>query len=299
MRKLGLYLLAENRRAAIAALICALLPLAMIPTGFAAAVLVGLITLRKGWKAGLMVLAFAILPAICFLIVDRTQFFYGYDVLVAQCIIIWLLAAVMTRTRSWRLVLEISTLLGIVGVMLVHIFIPNVAQMWVDLYQQYLQNLHWSGPFHGFGLTTADMAQYGAPIATGAVALVGFLGVFLQLLLARWWETAIYYPGALKTEFGRIRIDRIAAGILLVASIGLYWKSAWLIDIYPVLLLPFMVGGLSIMHKITTRKKQLLALIVIIYLGLVIVPFFMVLLLALIGFVDSWFAFRKRLAWLK
>jgi hypothetical protein len=299
MRKFGLYILAENRRAAIVALICALLPLVGIPIGFFAAVVVGLVTLRKGVKAGLMILAFAILPAICFLIANRADFFYGYYILIAQCILVWLFAIVLQKTLSWRLMLEIATLIGILAVIGVHIFIPHVSEMWINLYQQHMETFPWATVFRGSAAKTNEIIQHASTIATGAVALVGLFFVFVELLLARWWETAIYSPGALKTEFDRIRIDRIAAGILLVATVGLYWKSTWLIDVYPVLLLPFIIGGLSIMHKIASKRKELIVLIIAIYLALFLVPFFAVVLLALIGFIDSWIAFRKRLAWLR
>lgn len=299
MRKFGLYILAENRRAAMVALICALLPLIGIPTGFIATIIVGLVTLRKGIKAGLMVLAFAILPAICFLIADRHGFFYGYYILVAQCLLIWLFAMVLRLTLSWRLMLEIATAIGVLGVILVHAFIPQVADLWINLYQQHMDSLRWATMFHGSMDKTNEIIQHASLIATGALALVGLFFVFVELLLARWWETAIYSPGALKTEFDRIRIDRIAAGILLIATIGLYWKSTWLIDVYPVLLLPFIIGGLSILHKIASKRKELIVLMVIIYLALFLVPFFAVILLALVGFIDSWIAFRKRLAWLR
>lgn len=297
MRKLGVYLLTNHRRAAIAALLCALLPSAMIPTGFLVAVIVGLTTLHKGVKAGLMVLAFALLPTICFLIANRAEFFYGYDILTAQCILAFVLAYVLRRGLSWRLTLEVATVIGFLAVIAVHIFIPNVAQMWVDLYQQHLQSFHWPAMFHG--VKSETIIEQASVVATGAIVLVGLVGVILQLFLARWWETSIFSPGAFKTEFMRIRAGRWASGILLLATIGLYWKSSWLIDAYPVLLLPFILSGLSIFHRMAAKKKQWFLLVLAVYIALVIEPFFMVMLLAVIGFIDSWVVFRKRLAWLR
>lgn len=299
MRKFGLYLLAENRRAAVFAVICALLPMAGIPVGFAAAVTIGLVTMRKGIKAGLLVLAFALLPAICFLIVNRSEFFYGYDILTAQCVLVWFLAWILRRTLSWRLMLEIATVIGIIAVIVVHIFVPNVAQMWVNLYEQHLDAFRWAMLFHENSAKTLEIVQHASIFATGAVALIGMLGVVVEVLLARWWDTAIFSPGALRTEFDRIRADRIAAGILVLVTVALYWKSTWLIDIYPVLLLPFIVGGLSILHKMASKRKELMVVMIAIYLALLLVPFFAIILLAFVGFIDSWFRFRKKLAWFR
>lgn len=296
MRKFGLYLLANNQRAAIAALIFALLPLVMVPTGFVAVVIVGLVTLRQGLKPGLMVMAFALLPAIAFLIVNRVQLFYGYDfLLVSQCMLVTVFALILRRTAAWRFILETATILGCLVVLSMHYFIPDVKAFWIHLYNQ-VQGLE---NFHRAMVIPDNLLQSATAMASGVIAFILLFGVFVQLLLARWWETSIYSPGALRTEFNRIRISRVFALLLLVATVGLYWKQVWLIDVYPVLLLPFTVGALSILSKLTTLNKRLILVSMLVYFVLLILPFYTIIFLTMIGFIDSWFDFRKRLAWLK
>src|SRR3989338_1978895 len=95
MKKLGKYLLTDNRRAAVTALLCAVVPLI---GGILAAVIVGLITLRKGYKAGLLVLH---------------RFDYNlFDMLLLRCVLVWMFAVMLRRTHSWALTLELFVFLG-------------------------------------------------------------------------------------------------------------------------------------------------------------------------------------------
>ncbi len=89
MKNFGKYLLADNLRAAIAALACALLAF-ILPTGFIAVVVAGLVTLQKGYKSGLMVLAFVLLPVIAFLVTHHMDFFYRFGLLLIQCGLIFI-----------------------------------------------------------------------------------------------------------------------------------------------------------------------------------------------------------------
>ncbi len=295
MRKFGAYLLADNRRAAIAALICTLLPLMMIPTGFIAAVIVGLVTLRKGYKSGLMVLAFILLPAISLLIAKRVGFFYDYLLMIAQSVLVWVFALVLRRTHSWKWLLEIAAVMALVGIVAIHIFVPNIDKIWINLYHQYMNSPEWSSIMRVSNAPSEQAIQVYSLIATGAIAFFILFFLFVQVLLARWWETAIVEPGLLQYEFNQIRVDRVAAVLLMIATIGMYWKLAWLMDLYPVLLFPFMIAGLSLLHSLASRRRELVLVIIAVYILLLMLPItrYIVMVLALLGFVDSWYNVRK------
>ncbi len=293
MKKLGEYLLANNMRAAIVAFLCTLLPLIALPGGFIAAIIVGLVTIRKGSKAGLFVLAFVALPAISLLVLR--QFEYGlFDILLARCILVWIFALILRRWNSWTLVLEIMAVVGVVAVIIVHLFVPDIKQIWTTALTHYYKEFALSGLLQLTPEKTASFINHVVPFATGSAAFLLFFGIFVQLLLARWWQSVIFLPGSFQQEFITIRVDRIAAVILIAATVGICWQPSWLIDLYPVLLLPFMVAGLSIVHRITANRKEMIFLVATMYIALVILNFIVIALLALVGLIDSWANFRKQ-----
>ncbi|MFW0089267.1 MAG: hypothetical protein AB8Y91_01760, partial [Coxiella endosymbiont of Haemaphysalis japonica] len=116
------------------------------------------------------------------------------------------------------------------------------------------------------------------------------------MILARWWQTTLFSPGRLKLEFNRIRISQVSAGLLIIASIALIWQPSWLVDIYPMLLFPFMVGGLSILHQLVMNRREIALIVVMVYIALLLLTFFTVIVLAIVGFIDSFYDFRKRYA---
>lgn len=290
MQKLGKYLLSDNQKAALVALLFAIVPFV---GGILAAVVVGLITLRKGYKAGLFVLAFVALPAVSLLILRRFEY-YLFDILLLRCVLVWLFAILLRRTRSWALTLEIFVLFGIVTVIAIHFFMPDIKQKWIELMTQYFKEYDWAAVFRlSSAQVTAGIAEL-APIGTGMAVSILLVGAFFQLILARWWETSLFSPGSLRRELVKIRANRIMTIFLLLASIGLYWRFGWLIDFYPLLLLPFIVSGLSLLHKFGARKKEWIFLVIAVYLALILLTFIILIALALLGLVDSWYDFRKR-----
>ncbi|AML49169.1 hypothetical protein AYM02_07510 [Coxiella burnetii] len=293
MKNFGKYLLADNLRAAIAALACALLAF-ILPTGFIAVVVAGLVTLQKGYKSGLMVLAFVLLPVIAFLVTHHMDFFYRFGLLLIQCGLIFIFALILRHTGSWQWVVKSAAMLGILAVGTVHIIFPDIKQTWAQLITHYLKTNDWTSTFRLGAERSAEFVHHLAPIATGGFAFFVLFGMIVLLILARWWQASLSSPGRLQMEFTAIRINPVVAGLLLIASLGLIWQPAWLIDMYPVLLLPFMLAGLSILHRLVMNRKDMILLVLAVYVALLLLTFFTVIILAIIGLIDSFYNFRKR-----
>lgn len=292
MKNFGKYLLADNLRAAIAALSCALLAF-IVPVGFVAVVIMGLVTLQKGVKSGLMVLAFVLLPALAFLLTQHLEFFYRFGLLLTQCGLIFIFALLL-RCTSLEWVINAAALLGIITVGIVHLIFHHIKQIWANVITYYLRTNDWTSTFRLGTSRSAEFVHHLAPVATGGFSFFVLFGMIVLLILARWWQTALFSPGRLQLEFTAIRINPIAGVLLLIASIGLIWKVAWLTDMYPVLLLPFMLAGLSIFHRLVTNRKDMIFLVLAVYVALLILTFCTVIMLSIIGLIDSFYNFRKR-----
>ena len=293
MKSLGKYLLADNMRAAMAALGCSLLAF-ILPIGFVTILILGLVTLQKGYRAGLVVLAFVLLPAIALLITRNFVFFYWFDLLLIQCGLMFIFALILRYTAFWQWVLEAAAAIGILTVGVAHLIFPHIRQIWTELINNYLQANGLSLTFHLGTDRSVEFIQHLAGIATGGCAFFVLFGMIVLMLLARWWQTTLFSPGRLQLEFNGIRISQVSAGLLIIASIALIWQPSWLVDIYPMLLFPFMVGGLSILHQLVMNRREIALVVVMVYIALLLLTFFTVIALAIVGFIDSFYDFRKR-----
>ena len=212
-----------------------------------------------------------------------------------RCGLVWAFAALLGRYSSWRLVLEIATLVGIVFVIGLHLIIPDIKSWWSGHLLNYLNEM---GAVTAWKLTSAQVGlliKKVVPIASGVAYLVVMIGTLLQLLLARWWQAVLFNPGGLHKEFIHIRVGHFWAVSMLIVIAILFLKTPFIVDLIPVLMLPFMVSGLSLFHLLVSVKKGLLLPLVMIYMGLFLLPLFIMMLLTCTGYLDSWYDFRRRL----
>ena len=212
MKQIGHYLLAKDAHAIVAALVCALLPLFYLPTGFLAAIIVGLVTLHKGAKAGFWVLAWVALPAVATLVLRHLG---PFDLLLFQCAAVWGLAILLQRYRSWGLLLEVATVIGVLLIVGVHLVFPDIQQWWIAHLTAYMNEIAKMSDWK-LSLTPAEVVERIAPFASGLVSTFILSSVTLKLVVARFWQSTLVSPGSFSKEFLQLRIGQFAAGIAAV-----------------------------------------------------------------------------------
>lgn len=112
----------------------------------------------------------------------------------------------------------------------------------------------------------------------------------LQLIFARWWQAAVYSPGALRKELYHIRLSKLAGVLFILSLVLAYLGNAVVLDIMPILYLLFAAAGLSLLHyvfKIVSPKTGWIWL-TIVYLTMVV----SIIMIALLGLIDIWFDLR-------
>jgi hypothetical protein len=290
VKKLGVFLLAKDANAIVVAFLCALLPVFSIPTGFIAAIIVGLVTLQKGPKSGFWLLAWVALPTIALLVLRQVG---QFDVLFVRCVVVWIFASLFYRYQTWRLLLELMAYTGIVLIAILHFCVPHIEQWWIKELTTFIQQLtaasHWK-----IAITPAEFAQRLAPLASGVVLFFFFSSLLVELFFARFWQSLIVNPGSFANEFTQIRIGKTAAIVfscLLIAFV--FFKVRMIEDAFPIMLLPFFIAGLSVLHFWVRRNNKLVVWLILMYVVLFFVPAFAVSVLALIAFIETWRNFRK------
>ncbi len=296
MDKLGQYILHKNNRVAVLALVCALLGMWLLLFDWFAAILVGLITLQKGYKSGLVVLAWVALPALSLMYLRQ----YGVeDLLLARCALVWLFASLLRRKASWSWVIDMAAVLGVVAVGIFYFVQGGHPQQWwsIILTRFFAENNWLAGFWHLGAGQVQQMIQALAKFATGLVVLGSLLDVLVMLYVARWWQSRIFNRTSLREELLHIRGGRIALVLLMLGLVALALHPALIADFVPVLFLPFTIGGFSLFHAWVAGKNSSILLLLLFYFFVLIFSF-LLLIVAAIGFFDSLFNFRKHKAFL-
>ncbi len=288
MKKLGQWLLAKDINASIVAFICALLPAITLPGEFFASIIVALVTLRKGAKSGLFVLLWVALPAIAMILIGKLSLF---DVMLARCVLVWALALVLRQMRSWSLVVMLLAVVGGLGVVFFHAWVADPVSFWSAKLSVYFLQMARELPLPANDVQAN--VQMIAGFATGLLAFVVIAGLFLQVFLARCWQASLFNPGGLRKEAVTIRVNPYASLVLVLAFVAAYFKVAIVVDMLPVLLIPFIVAGLSFIHWWVGHKQGMGFVLAVVYIGFVLFPY-VSLFLALLGVADSWADLRKR-----
>lgn len=272
MRGLADYTMLGRRQAIIVVLLCGFIPMLYLIS----AAVVALVNLRKGWTEGFLILLWSLIPA-------GANWMMGDPMPMILMPGIAALAQVLRTTQSWQKVLLGAVVLGI------------LAQSSLQLMPGYVANLQQLLD-QAITMQMAQGTDVGMNAEELAAALLSFFGAYHTLaaifcmVLARWWQAALYNPGGFRSEFHALRLDPgkalILAGLILIGMAGVAPFSTWtnIISVAP------MIAGLAVMHGIIGMKQMAQQWLVLVYLALL----FMAPALIVLGLLDSLLDLRTR-----
>lgn len=276
--------------------VLSLYPVLGILSMFSGAV-IALVTLRRGAKPGLMVLLGASLATSLAVYFTHQNAALGWVYAVLLWLPLWGLAHVLRTTVSWKSALDTAGALGLIAVSLAYFSVPDPAQLW----QTVLTSLVDTIEAQGGGAELSALRDQIPAIArwmTGFLAAVLVLGWVASLLIARWWQSLLYHPGGFRQEFLGLRQSKMMAmvvvGFWLLAliapgKIGQIAKSVMIIA-----MVLYSLIGLALVHAGVAATGKHVGWLVVLYVLLLIVPPYVMMVLAMLGMVDGWADFRAR-----
>ncbi len=273
--------------------------------GTISVLIAGLVTLRKGAVEGGLVFIAATAPYLFYFThladLEQTTIIF-LCVVLASNLLTWIFAVLLREYSNWNFVLELTIFIGIVFISGVHIFNPDIQVWWQAEIMAYFKAFSVKDLFGGTGISPKDMqtqmaafANHYAVYATGFAAAGVFFNSLLQLLLARWWQAAMFNPGGLRKELHQIRLSHIAGIVFIIGVIFSYFGNKLSLDIIPVMYMIFCAAGLSLLHCVVVVTNMAWLLLAFVYLGLILVPQLGFMVVAFVGLLDTWLDFRKRL----
>ena len=293
LKRFAQFILSGRTRAVFTAMIFIVLPF----FSWIAAAIVALITLRKGIYEGFLVVLWTALPFVVLFVVQK-EWLVFLRVVVFGSLLVWLLAIVLKRYAKWSLVLELGAIFGVVGVAVAHVLIPHI-DVW--------------GVNHVVALTKAMnlplntgslklVAQMMAPYATGMSAMFVLISAVTELIIGRGLLAQLEKGKQFINEWLRIRLSVIAAFLLIVECVAVFIGPAIFKDFLPVVVLPFIFAGMSLVHALLNHLKVPRNILILFYVIVILaVMFFPIVLslLVIIAVVDSFINFRKRIIIIK
>ncbi len=203
-----------------------------------------------------------------------------------------LLAILLVKMRSLTLTLQVSVMVAVAALLLFQVAVPDPAAFW----QPYLDAMTELVRQNGLQLDTQLLT---AEVMTISAVLVFWMLYTAALLLGySLYQQRLVDTGVEIIDFGRFRdlnFGRvIALTMALVSLLALVTDTSWLQNVAFVLFVMFMMQGLAIVHWLHGAGKLPRIAVVSLYVLLPFLQVLLVMVLALIGYTDAWFAFRRR-----
>ncbi|KGP63866.1 membrane protein [Legionella norrlandica] len=278
--------LIENKQYAI---LCAV-ALSIVPfASWLSVALVSLITLRKGAKLGLEVM----IPALIIHSVPLMMLLPLKGALINTLIAYlpcYFAALTLRATTSWPNVFGIFLFQAFLVFLSVQILAPDFvmgqfAQFKVILsqFQEYKQLIENSTE----GLSSLSLAH----LFFGVQILSVVTSTLISLMFARSIQAKLFMPGGFKQEMLEFRSGRFSFLMLIIISIASYYEIPAAISTLPLLLAYFFLSGFSLAYYILARKWQV-RVVILLFLLILLKPFFVLFAYIVFGSLDSLFNFR-------
>jgi hypothetical protein len=264
---------------------------------YGGAAALALYSLHTGTRAAVIVLLGAVLVTA---LLTEMLMHQGLAIAVTSLLLwipVWLVAVVLRETRSLALAMVASSALAMVGVLLAFIWLGDPGQWWLE----HLQGLIDSLAAHPELQIDTDLlmgfAEQVAPFMTGSLAAGLSFAALTSLILGRWWQSLMVKPGALRTEFYALRLNRalsfMAVAVLAVAALNFGVLSTLAVQWSLVVLVPFLFVGLAVIHASLANLNAGRVWLIVVYVLMSLLPQ-VIGLVVVMGVLDPWLDLRRK-----
>lgn len=288
--KQGQFLLSNERHATLHAVILALFPY----TIWLSVAIVVLMTLRKGWRKGVLLLV----PAISAYFVLSSSASPATIALINALFVFmpaYIAACILRVTTSWRAVASAFFIQIAIAVVLLQLYMPELIVAQYAYIQAALRELQSDSALltlinNKTGLNQLVLGSY--LLGLQAVGLV--FSACISLMLARYVQSQLYYPGGFKREMLTFRGNRIELLLLVIIFIAANQQNVFAMSLLPILIFYFMLAGLSLSFNVLSKQRPV-RLIILSIASLLLLPFIMLPVYVIFGSIDSLFNLRSYL----
>ncbi len=210
---------------------------------------------------------------------------------------VWLAALVLRYTVSLSLALLVLTGTGLLLVVLAFAWLGDPAAWWQQQMQPLVEALARQPELELNRADLAAAAEQTARFMTGLMAGGLVFAALVSLLLGRWWQSLLVNPGGLREEFYALALGRsptlAGVAIVVLASLGLGPFSDFALQLALVVMVPFILVGLAVIHATLAAHGVHRGWLIALYLLAGLLPQTL-LMVAVAGMLDPWLDLRRR-----
>jgi len=302
VRAIATYILRGPLQAIIVTAFSSAMSLILPPLAHVSGACVALVTLRKGLREGLFVLAVAgfILGLLSMAFPVNAAMIKIY--ILAMVLVWWLpvgvTAAVLRYTRSLGFTLLFLGMLCMVMLTGCYLLIGDMPGWWREVLPAMLKPMYEAANF------AMTMEELDLLIGNMAGVMTGFMFAtivyltMINLFIARWLQSILFNPGGFRTEFYTLKLDhRLAVFLLIIAAVSVFISgnlANYALNLLIVIVALYSLQGLAIVYAVVAALNAhtgwLIALYVLMFFAL---PYVM-LVLSCTGLADNLLDIRAR-----
>ena len=292
MQALVAWLVARPQNAVIALAATLLLPVLQMVSG----VIMVLLILKQGSRTAVLEAAVAgVILALVALVTGSPLM----QILVAA-LSTWLpaimLGLVLQATRSLTLTVQVSVLVAALAVVGFYIVIDDLVAYWDPVMTVLLEWTRANNLQEQARLMESDPVMT-ANMLTMAIVLSTWMLYSVYLVFGYWLYKLIPGESGDYGRFSDLNFGRVIALIMaLLSLLAFVTGAAWLQSVAFVLFAVFWLQGLAVVHWLHSVGNLPLLVVIMTYVLLPFLHVFLIMALAVLGYTDAWFTFRRRVA---
>ena len=288
MKALGNYLLKTRIHAILTVGTLTVLSVFISPLSyFISGAPMGLLALRKGPKVGLQV------ACGCLLLMALAAMIVGGQpgIPVAFMVSVWLpvilCATVLRRTQSQGLTVLCAGATGLIFTVYINLVLDEIQAWWQDWFARWEE-------YATSEQTASQLEQvfeFISPLLS-VIIVSGFVfSLVTTLLLARWWQSALFNPGGFRKEFYSLRLPR---ALLLPALLGMCvllltpdHAPVLVRDLVILMLILYLYQGLSVIHGFVHARGLSRVWLTGMYVTFFLLPHVILMFVSCLGIVNA------------
>ena len=285
MQSLAAWLVARPQNAVLGLAVTLLLPAPQLTSG----VIMVLLVLAQGTRLAVIEASAAAAALMAVSLVFGVSLASVMALMAGTWLPVMLLAVLLVSSRSLTLTMQVSVILAVVAMGGFYIVVTDPVAFW----QPYLTLMAEIARQNSLELNTellnAEVMTVSATLAFWMLYVTGLLlgyGLYKKLPA----ETS-EFGWFRNLSFGRV----IAFTMALVSLLAFVVDAAWLSNLAFVMFVVFWIQGLAIVHWMHAEGVLPLAAVIAVYVLLPLLQVLLITALAIFGYMDAWFEFRRRM----
>lgn len=286
MGELASLLLRHPLHAVFAAGVLGALSLIFLPAAVLSAAVLALVALRHGTLIAALIAAGALLVVGAGWLLVNLRPGLAFPIVVSLWVPVLAGAWALRAYRSQGMAVLAVGSTCLFWVLAMHVLTGDVEAFWRDWLERAVAGVP--------GATVQGFERDGTlPLMNGLVAFAMGVGAMLSLLLARWMQSLVYYPGGFGQEFRALRlpvsVTVLVAVVLFAVSV---FSQVLMSDLFLVALMMYLFVGLAVIHGIVAQRRLSWLWAAPPYVLIAMMPQYAALGLAMLGAVDGFMCFR-------